>query len=379
MKRIFTMFVAILLTANVFTQSPERMSYQAVVRNASNALVTSHAVGMQISILQGSASGTSVYTETQNPTTNANGLVNIEIGGGIVLSGNFATINWANSSYFIKTETDPRGGTNYTITGTSQLLSVPYALYAKTSGNGFSGNYNDLSNRPNLFNGEYSSLTGIPTLAPIATSGSYNDLANKPNIDGSETKLTAGTNITIAGTGTIASPYVINSISTHYVGELYGGGVVFWIDNTGQHGLICSMVDLRISQAWSDVASTIIGTTNDWDGASNTTAIIGQNGHTSSAAKLCDDYTNADYGTGTYSDWYLPGIAELNHVWNNLYQVQKSLTNDGNAATTPFVKSYYWSSSENLNNTAWTFFLSLGHVFSSYKDLTYYVRAVRAF
>jgi hypothetical protein len=88
---------------------------------------------MQISILQGSASGTVVYVETQKPTTNANGLVSIEIGGGTVVNGAFATIDWANGLYFIKTETDPTGGTNYTITGTNQLLSVPYALHAKTA------------------------------------------------------------------------------------------------------------------------------------------------------------------------------------------------------------------------------------------------------
>ena len=89
---------------------------------------------MKISILQGSATGSPVYVETQTPTSNANGLVTLQIGGGTVVSGTIATINWANGPYFITTETDPTGGTNYTITGTSQLLSVPYALYAKTSG-----------------------------------------------------------------------------------------------------------------------------------------------------------------------------------------------------------------------------------------------------
>ena len=133
MKKVFTFLVAVLLTATVWAQSPEKISYQAVIRDASNNLVTNQAVGMQISILQGSSTGTAVYTETQTPTTNANGLVSIEIGDGTVVSGTFATIDWANGSYFIKTETDPAGGTNYTITGTSQLLSVPYALHAKAA------------------------------------------------------------------------------------------------------------------------------------------------------------------------------------------------------------------------------------------------------
>ena len=129
----------IVLTVTNTTQVPEKMSYQAVVRNTTNNLVTNQPVGMQISILQGSATGTAVYVETQTPTSNANGLVSLEIGGGSVVSGNMATINWANGPYFIKTETDPTGGSSYTITGTSQLLSAPYALYAKTSGSSTPG------------------------------------------------------------------------------------------------------------------------------------------------------------------------------------------------------------------------------------------------
>lgn len=138
MKRIFTLFAALFMAAGAFAQAPEKMSYQAVVRNGSNNLVTSSAVGMQISIVQGSANGTPVYVETQTPTTNANGLVSFEIGTGTT-SDNFSLIDWANGPYFIKTETDPAGGTNYSIMGTSQLLSVPFAMYAKTSGSATPG------------------------------------------------------------------------------------------------------------------------------------------------------------------------------------------------------------------------------------------------
>ena len=157
MKRLFTILAAVVLTASVFAQAPQLMSYQAVIRNSNNTLVANHAVGMRISILQGSAIGTSVYTETQTPTTNANGLVSIEIGSGVVVSGIFDSIKWANGPYFIKTETDPTGSSNYTITGTSQLLSVPYALYAGKSmtstysaGNGISITGNTITNtKPN--------------------------------------------------------------------------------------------------------------------------------------------------------------------------------------------------------------------------------------
>jgi uncharacterized protein (TIGR02145 family) len=129
MKKIFAILAASLLTAGIFAQSPGKMSYQAVIRDASNNLVTSQVVGMQISILQGTIDGTEVYLETQTPVTNANGLITIEVGG----EAGFDTINWADGPYFIKIGTDPTGGTTYTITGTSQLLSVPYALHAKTA------------------------------------------------------------------------------------------------------------------------------------------------------------------------------------------------------------------------------------------------------
>ena len=135
MKKIYTIAAALLITVGVWAQAPEKMSYQTVVRDATNTLVTAQTVGMQISILQGSAIGTAVYVETHTPNTNANGLASLEIGTGTVVSGDFITIDWATDIYFIKTETDPAGGSTYTITGTSQLVSVPYALHAKTAEN----------------------------------------------------------------------------------------------------------------------------------------------------------------------------------------------------------------------------------------------------
>jgi hypothetical protein len=145
MKKIYSIIAGLFLMTSVFlpqqasAQAPQKMSYQAVIRDNSNTLVTNQVVGMRISILQGSANGSASYTETQTPTTNANGLVSIEVGAGTVVSGTFAAINWTNGPYFIKTETDPAGGTNYTISGTSQLLSVPYAMYAANSGSSIPG------------------------------------------------------------------------------------------------------------------------------------------------------------------------------------------------------------------------------------------------
>ncbi|WP_159476554.1 hypothetical protein [Dyadobacter sp. 3J3] len=126
-------WIILFIGLTAYAQAPEKMSYQAVIRDGAGDLVVSHAVGMKVSILQGSVSGTAVFVETHTPGTNANGLVTLSVGTGSVVSGVFASINWANGPYFIKIETDPAGGTSYTISGTSELLSVPYALHAKSA------------------------------------------------------------------------------------------------------------------------------------------------------------------------------------------------------------------------------------------------------
>lgn len=201
MKKIIAICAALLMTASVFAQSPEKMSYQVVVRDGNNALVTSTAVGMQISILQGSANGTAVYVETQTPTSNANGLVSLEIGAGTVVSGDFTTIDWTAGPYFIKTETDPTGGTTYTIAGTFQLLSVPYALHAKTA-DSITGTVNYTETDPIFGASVASGITGTDTT----------------NWNHKQEPLVAGTNITIVGntiSATVAggSGITISSVS----------------------------------------------------------------------------------------------------------------------------------------------------------------------
>ncbi len=144
MKNLQVFLIILCLSiSGVFAQAPEKLSYQAIVRNSNSMVLANTNISMRVSILKTSANGTAVYVETQTPTTNANGLVSIEIGAGTKVSGTFNTINWANNIYFIKTEIDIAGGSSYNITGTSQLISVPYALHAKTAekitGDGFIG------------------------------------------------------------------------------------------------------------------------------------------------------------------------------------------------------------------------------------------------
>jgi len=287
MKKIYTTLAALFLIVTLWAQSPEKMSYQAVIRNSNDQLVQNQQLGVQISILHGSIDGTPVYVETQNPTTNANGLITFEIGTGTT-SDDFSSIDWANGIYFIMTETDLDNGTNYTITGTSQLLSVPYALHSKTAEN-ITGTItetdpvytaseaanitaSDITNLGNLSGtntgdqdlsglatttsvttaladkvdkvtgkglstedyttAEQTKLTGIATGAEVNVNADWNavngdaQILNKPTIpaaaDGSETKLSAGTNVTITGSGTASTPYVINATGSTSAEYAYG-------------------------------------------------------------------------------------------------------------------------------------------------------------
>jgi hypothetical protein len=135
MKKLILSLVAIAtISLSSFGQAPEGFKYQAVVRDAGNTILNNQAVGMQIEILQGGISGIPVYTESFAPTTNTYGLVNLEIGTG-TSSDDFTIIDWANDTYFIRTSIDVTGGSSYAVMGTSQLMSVPYALHAKTAEN----------------------------------------------------------------------------------------------------------------------------------------------------------------------------------------------------------------------------------------------------
>lgn len=345
MKKIITVCAVLLMTASVFAQAPEKMSYQAVVRDGSNALVSSTAVGMQISILQGSASGTAVYVETQTPTSNINGLVSLEIGSGTVVSGDFTTIDWANGPYFIKTETDPTGGTSYTITGTSQLLSVPYALHAKTA----------------------ETVTGTITEtdpifgASVASGITGTDTTNWNN---KQDQLVAGTNITIVGNTISATG---GSSNDFYLGQDTLGGIVFYIyigSDGNQHGLI---VNKNESTAQWQSSVTTTNATRSWDGVYNTGLMT-----SSPAANYVNGLTD-----GGFTDWYLPSIDELSILWHNRFHANNALNAGG--FTLLSNNAIYWSSTELNASNAFNFGFDLGFTNVTNKTFTYSVRAVRAF
>ena len=193
--------------------------------------------------------------------------------------------------------------------------------------------------------------------------------------DGSETRITSGTNVTVTGTGTVGNPYIVNAAgpATLTVGEVYQGGIIFWLDATGQHGLIAAADDQSTGITWYNEAYKYTGTTGDglYAGAMNTAMIIatqmGDNQAGNFAAKVCADYSYT-YGGVTYGDWYLPSKYEL-----NLLYLQRVIVGG-------FASSYYWTSTEHSYNYAWGQSFNDGNQGAGGKEYTSTrVRAIRAF
>ena len=181
MKKILTTLALLVATTILLAQAPQKFSYQGVIRDAAGNLVRNAPVGVRVSLLKNSTEGVAVYCETHRQSTNANGLLTLTIGDGTVVGGDMAAIDWADGPYFLKTETDITGGSNYTLVGAQQLLSVPYALYAGSTTNAFSGDYNDLSNKPEIpaaqVNADWKATEGVAEILnkPTKVSDFEND------------------------------------------------------------------------------------------------------------------------------------------------------------------------------------------------------------
>ncbi len=321
-KNILILVCILAMSASMKAQSPQALSFQALVRDASNQIVTNSSVGVQISVLQGAANGSSVYTETHSLTTNSNGILTTQIGTGNVVSGDFSTIDWSAGPYFVQTEIDPTGGTTYTITNTTQMLSVPYALYA-------------------------SNANSATMLGNSITKAHFDDL---------DQRLAA------------IEP-------APAIGDFRYGGSVFWIDPTNpEHGVVVSMENLNNNATckWSTGANQVTGATGSaiGTGETNTAAIIAAHGEGNYAASVCASYTY-----GIYSGWFLPSPNECYEVYLNIAVVNPAITANGGTA----VSGLYWTSKESSQSSAATKYMTSAGGGGSIKGNTYKIRAIRAF
>lgn len=199
-----------------FAQSPQSFKYQAVVRDAVGGLAVNKIISIKSSILLGSPSGSSVYAETQTLSTNEYGVVSLNIGAGTVVSGNFSTISWGAGTYFVKTELDINGGSTYVFMGTSQMLSVPYALYAEKTGSSVSDFDTSPTNEIQTLSVTGNSLTilngNTVPLPPDADSNPINEIQSL-QIVGDSLKISNGNAVKISGSIDLdASP--LNEIQT---------------------------------------------------------------------------------------------------------------------------------------------------------------------
>ena len=393
-----------MFTVSVFAQAPEKMSYQAVIRDVNSNLMVNQGIGMQISILQGSLSGIAVYVERQFPNTNANGLVSVEIGTGTLVSGDFTTIDWTTGPYFIKTEIDLNGGANYTIMGTSQLLSVPYALHAKTAESITGGitetdpiytawdkSYNDLTDKPSITDSVNAILDTTTQFVRTEVDGSVTNEIQTISRTGLTVSLSNGggtyqdsINTYAAGDGINITNNVVSE-HKYQIGDFAQGGIVFWLDETGEHGLVCAKSDLDggYGERWAGTLSgTLVDTQAKGDGPyageTNTAIIIavqvanGTGGFC--AARTCNELVITENGK-TYGDWYLPSKEELNLMYENKETIDATATSNGGTA---FASSKYWSSTEYDDNAAYYQDFSDGFQGNANK-ITFKVRAIRSF
>lgn len=184
---------------NTMAQAPEGINYQAVVRDLAGATITNAPVGLRLSLLQTSSTGTVVYEETFSTFSNDFGLVNVVFGQGTVISGSFANVDWSMGPYFIEVAADVTGGTNYSVLGSQQLMSVPYALYAKSAENSFSGDYNDLINQPTIptATSQLTNDSGFVTSPDDADADPTNEIQDI-SLSGSSLTITGGSTIDLS-------------------------------------------------------------------------------------------------------------------------------------------------------------------------------------
>ena len=318
MKKFFYL-ILIIFTINAYGQTPNAFRYQASIQNNNGSPMANKNVSIRISVLKSDRDRERVYAEYQNVTTDEFGMINIMIGKGNAISGNFSQLNWGDDEYFLRIEMDDMGDSQFKQLSEVQLLSVPYALHAKTADN-----------------------------VDDADADAENEL-QQLSLDGQELSISNGNTVTLPADGDSDSANEIQTL-TYSSGQLSisnGNSVTIATTNVPTATDQPIPVAFRGVQLFvhpGDNASAITfgafsatGASSDADGQANSAAIVAALGDGSYAAKVCDDLVA--FG---FEDWYLPSRAELDAINKQSYLLAD------------YGLEGYWSSTETADNKAYT-------------------------
>lgn len=433
MKRILNTLLGLFLAIEIYAQAPISFNYQAIVRSSTGEPITTQTVSFRFSIIKSIVEGSIIYEEKHIITTNQFGLVNLAIGSGTNKVGSLSNIDWGSDNYFLKIEIDITGGNSYTDMGTTQLLSVPYALYANKAEelvipgqaagdilyyNGSEwvtlpkGSYGQVlmmnsSGQPFWFD-----LAGVPVVASLSVSNisisgatlngvvdanalttevtfEYGTTTSYGNsITAVQSPIFGSTNINVSANISsleLLTTYhfrlkAVNALGTTfsedfsfpyvYLGASFGGGKIFYIDESGIHGLIATLSNQSNSVVWGCSYICIDGADGTAVGTGFQNTIDIENGCTTSgiAADIC-----ANLIQGGFSDWFLPSKDELNLLYNNRAYVGGFISPN----------LLFWSSSEEYNggncNTANYQSFANGTQSTNDRNSALCVRAIRIF
>ena len=294
LPRAAFLVLIVLISIGMKAQVPDNIYFQVTVRDYNNVLLVNRDLSARISIV--SQDSEVYYEEKQMVKTNELGMASIEIGSGTNQVGNIADINWDNGDdlHYVRAEFDPEGGNSFTLRIHSRITSVPLALRAKSVGM--------LDEADSVY---LSSVAGNITQEDL---GKWNHAVRY----------------------------------RHFPGDVAAGGIVFYVDSTGENGLVASKTEVSVSSNWTD------------------------------AANYCDTLTISGK-----NDWYLPSLDELSLLFDSRYQVNRTLGEDQDAGTNGLTADTYWSSTERDSDEAYLFEFDNPGI--SIKETPASVRAIRKF
>ena len=406
MKKFSPLVMFLICSYVAFAQTPEKMSYQAIVRDANNTLLVDKLVGIQVSILQNSETGSEVYIETHSVVTNMNGLVALEIGTGVT-SYDFSSIDWSNGPYFVKVETDPNGADNYSISGVSQLMSVPFALYAKASGNGITTSQADAivtnTAKTGITSDQADAIVANTTKTGITTdqsdaivtnttkTGITSDQADAIVANTAKTGITsdqadaivantAKTGITSDQSDAIVANTAKTSITTDQTDAIVVNTAKISLPSGGNEGDILKIINgeyvwvgettYQLNTFYSELGGYVVDINSD--GTHGLVVAMQDQGFGNwyDATNKINDPDNHDSDGGKFRDWRLPSKRELILI----YQVYL------NSNPLDLLSTTYWSSTEFNYLKAWCHVISSNSKYYDSKyGATFDIRAVRSF